>query len=164
MHSHINFVSAFIFILVEYEGAKMKYYNNPNHPTIPEEYRHETNYKNIPKEYLSRDIPKGRGMIKWSPFATAPKQYEDLNNIISKQTYQTMPLLDELEVYDINTKLMHYAVSKELFNIVIFEDHSHMKYLVAIKKIIPHEKVVILTVGNTEKSINFGQIIAIESL
>lgn len=28
----------------------------------------ETDYRNIPRELLDRNIPQGRGMIKWAPF------------------------------------------------------------------------------------------------
>ncbi len=37
---------------------------------IPKEFKNETDYRNIPREYLNPNIPKGRGMVKWQPFAT----------------------------------------------------------------------------------------------
>ena len=30
---------------------------------IPDQYKHETDYRNIPREYLDANIPQGRGMI-----------------------------------------------------------------------------------------------------
>lgn len=35
---------------------------------IPDKYKKETDYRKIPREYLSKDIPMGRGMVKWAPF------------------------------------------------------------------------------------------------
>lgn len=35
---------------------------------IPDQYKHETDYRNIPREYLDANIPQGRGMIKWAAF------------------------------------------------------------------------------------------------
>ncbi|MGW7998552.1 hypothetical protein ACWEYQ_11375 [Staphylococcus xylosus] len=35
---------------------------------IPKEFKNETDYRNIPREYLNPNIPKGRGMVKWQPF------------------------------------------------------------------------------------------------
>ncbi|WP_440863409.1 hypothetical protein [Staphylococcus shinii] len=35
---------------------------------IPKEFKDETDYRNIPREYLNPNIPKGRGMVKWQPF------------------------------------------------------------------------------------------------
>ncbi|MEC5417099.1 YolD-like family protein, partial [Staphylococcus hominis] len=46
---------------------------------IPDQYKHETDYRNIPREYLDTNIPQGRGMIKWAPFAVMPEQYERIN-------------------------------------------------------------------------------------
>ena len=40
---------------------------------IPDQYKHETDYRNIPREYLDANIPQGRGMIKWAPFAVMPE-------------------------------------------------------------------------------------------
>lgn len=37
-------------------------------PDMPEEFQNETDYRNIPREYLNPRIPQGRGMIKWAPF------------------------------------------------------------------------------------------------
>lgn len=35
---------------------------------MPEPYKYETDYRNIPKQHLNNNIPTGRGMIKWQPF------------------------------------------------------------------------------------------------
>ncbi|MCO6217918.1 hypothetical protein LZT70_06470 [Staphylococcus epidermidis] len=37
---------------------------------IPKQYENETDYRKIPREYLDTNIPKGRGSVKWQPFAT----------------------------------------------------------------------------------------------
>ncbi|MCC0830758.1 YolD-like family protein, partial [Staphylococcus capitis] len=29
--------------------------------------KNETDYRNIPREMLDRNIPAGRGMVKWAP-------------------------------------------------------------------------------------------------
>mgnify|MGYP007027846935 FL=1 len=39
---------------------------------IPDKYKNETDYRKIPREYLTQSIPKGRGLVKWAPFATLP--------------------------------------------------------------------------------------------
>ncbi len=35
---------------------------------IPKKYEMETDYRKIPREYLNKNIPQGRSMIKWRPF------------------------------------------------------------------------------------------------
>ncbi len=37
-------------------------------PNMPEPYKYETDYRNIPREYLNPHIPKGRGIVKWNAF------------------------------------------------------------------------------------------------
>ncbi|MDT4120030.1 YolD-like family protein, partial [Staphylococcus aureus] len=41
-------------------------------------YEEETDYRNVPRELLDNNIPMGRGMIKWAPFATLPEQFETI--------------------------------------------------------------------------------------
>lgn len=33
-------------------------------PDAPDEYKYETDYRNIPREYLNPKIPQGRGIVK----------------------------------------------------------------------------------------------------
>ncbi|XVL15685.1 hypothetical protein ABLV88_07995 [Staphylococcus equorum] len=47
----------------------------------PDEYKYESDYRNIPREDLNPRIPQGRGMVKWAPFATLPEQHERLNQL-----------------------------------------------------------------------------------
>ena len=56
----------------------------PN-PNAPDEYKYETDYRKIPRQYLDANIPQGRGMVKWAPFATMPEQYQQLNDFIDNR-------------------------------------------------------------------------------
>jgi len=46
----------------------MFYNNDEVVKMIPEQYKNETDYRKIPREYLDPNIPQGRGMVKWAPF------------------------------------------------------------------------------------------------
>ncbi len=37
-------------------------------PNAPDEYKYETDYRKIPREYLNPRIPQGRCMVKWQAF------------------------------------------------------------------------------------------------
>ena len=37
---------------------------------IPKQYKDETDYRKIPREYLDSNVPKGRGFVKWLAFKT----------------------------------------------------------------------------------------------
>lgn len=44
------------------------------------------------------NIPHGRGMIKWAPFATMPEQYENVDRMKAEQAHVPKPnLTDELQ-------------------------------------------------------------------
>lgn len=74
-------------------------------PDMPEPYKYETDYRKIPKEYLNKNIPKGRGMIKWQPFASVPQQYEIINQHIKDQDKVDKPALDDMALKDLNDVL-----------------------------------------------------------
>ncbi|MCH8646630.1 YolD-like family protein [Staphylococcus lugdunensis] len=76
---------------------------------IPDEYKYETDYRKIPREYLNPKIPQGRGNIKWRAFATFPEQYEILNEVMQSQNKIANPLLSDDALnqldYIVNQKL-----------------------------------------------------------
>lgn len=74
-------------------------------PSMPEPYKYETDYRKIPKEYLNKNIPKGRGMIKWQPFASVPQQYEIINQHIENQNKVDKPKLDDMALRELNNVL-----------------------------------------------------------
>lgn len=76
-------------------------------PTMPEPYKYETDYRKIPKEYLNTNIPQGRKMIKWQPFATMPQQYEKIRHYKENQNKVDKPVFDELALRDLNDVLAH---------------------------------------------------------
>lgn len=80
-------------------------------PGMPEPYKYETDYRKIPKKYLDKNIPKGRGMIKWSPFASVPQQYQIIEQHIKDQSKTDKPILDEQAKRDLNDVL-----ARKLFN------------------------------------------------
>ncbi len=49
----------------------------PN-PNAPDEYKYETDYRKIPRQYLDANIPQGRGMVKWAPFVICTNLIKNL--------------------------------------------------------------------------------------
>lgn len=88
-------------------------------PGMPEPYKYETDYRKIPKEYLDKDIPQGRTMIKWAPFASVPQQYDIINQHIKDQNKVDKPILDEQAKRDLNDTL-----ARKLF----YEPQGTIKY------------------------------------
>ncbi|RAK47704.1 hypothetical protein BHX94_12640 (plasmid) [Macrococcoides bohemicum] len=135
------------------------------HPTVPYHLIKETNYKKIPRKYLERNIPKGRGMIKWAPFATIPQQYSELREIIKKQEYEYMPLLSSDQISVINVHIHEAILNKKEYTIIYYNEVEYKKKLVqgVVKKIFDLEHYIVLNLCNTNSlfRIDFKHIIDI---
>lgn len=51
------------------------------------------------------NIPKGRGMIKWAPFATMPEQYENVRKLHEHNTHVPVPCLNDDLKQELELKL-----------------------------------------------------------
>lgn|SRR5699024_1374276 len=54
------------------------------------------------------NIPQGRGMIKWAPFATMPEQFENVGNMIQSQLHVAKPNLTVELQQELELKLRDY--------------------------------------------------------
>ncbi|MCK1976090.1 YolD-like family protein [Jeotgalicoccus huakuii] len=80
-------------------------------------------YRYMPPELLNNNIPQGRTMIKWAPFATMPEQYENVDKMIEAQVHVPEPYLTEdllqalelklRELIDSNVILRYWSVGYE---------------------------------------------------
>ncbi|HHW9999359.1 TPA: YolD-like family protein [Staphylococcus aureus] len=80
-------------------------------------YEEETDYRNVPRELLDNNIPMGRGMIKWAPFATLPEQFETIQQYIIAQNKITRPVLSDDQLAELNIRLheaLQYAQPVEV--------------------------------------------------
>ncbi|HDA6617129.1 TPA: YolD-like family protein [Staphylococcus aureus] len=80
-------------------------------------YEEETDYRNVPRELLDNNIPMGRGMIKWAPFATLPEQFETIQQYIIGQNKITRPVLSDDQLAELNIRLheaLQYAQPVEV--------------------------------------------------
>ncbi|HBC4212660.1 TPA: YolD-like family protein [Staphylococcus aureus] len=80
-------------------------------------YEEETDYRNVPRELLDNNIPMGRGMIKWAPFATLPEQFETIQQYIIDQNKITRPVLSDDQLAELNIQLheaLQYAQPVEV--------------------------------------------------
>ncbi|HDC8130896.1 TPA: YolD-like family protein [Staphylococcus aureus] len=80
-------------------------------------YEEETDYRNVPIELLDNNIPMGRGMIKWAPFATLPEQFETIQQYIIDQNKITRPVLSDDQLAELNIRLheaLQYAQPVEV--------------------------------------------------
>lgn len=102
---------------------------------IPDQYKHETDYRNIPREYLDANIPQGRGMIKWAPFAVMPEQYERINAFIENQNKIAMPSLSDDQFNILNRRLIEKYTTHQLAMISYFRNGTIHSIVAYIKRI-----------------------------
>ena len=80
-------------------------------------------YRELPHSELNNNIPQGRGMIKWAPFATMPEQFENVDKMIESQLHVPEPNLTEdllqalelklRELIDCNVVLRYWSTGYE---------------------------------------------------
>lgn len=131
----------------------MKVHNrNELHPSVPIDLENVSDYKKMPREYLSAEIPKGRGMVKWAPFATMPQQYADIKRQIQSQDYVHMPILSDDQIIDINIKLHQYACMPSSCTIFYHNNYELHEIDCVIEKIDEfNQHVQVRTCYNHEK-------------
>ncbi|MDN6630699.1 MAG: YolD-like family protein, partial [Staphylococcus equorum] len=72
---------------------------------IQKKYQNENDYRNIPREFLNANIPQGRGMVKWAPFATLPEQFETIQQYLVDQNKIDRPILSDDQLNELNLQL-----------------------------------------------------------
>ena len=131
---------------------------------IPPEYRYENDYRNIPQKYLRNNIPQGRKMIKWAPFATMPQQFEELKKLIGKQNPVPRPSLSEDQLVELNLKLLMYMNRPEECVIHVFNEGYIQTLKGFIMEVNAEHKTLMFAVEDylTIKNISLADIISIK--
>ncbi|WP_436887565.1 YolD-like family protein [Mammaliicoccus sciuri] len=131
-------------------------------PDLPEPYKYETDYRNIPNHYLQRNIPKGRGMIKWAPFATMPQQYEMIKQFIADQTKVEKPILEETALNDLNNVLAEKIFYNPQALIKYWEDGYFKEIACEINKFDSEHKKLEVIVEDKKVRLSMDCIVSIE--
>ena len=58
---------------------------------------------------MNINIPQGRGMIKWVPFATMPEQLENVGKLMENNTHVPAPNLNTELIQELELKLCEYV-------------------------------------------------------
>ncbi|EMW0391241.1 YolD-like family protein [Bacillus cereus] len=90
-------------------------------------------------------MPKGRGMVKWAPFAALTPQFEGIREIIREQHKVTRPILTTEEKERIENMLVCSLVSEEEIMITYYEDGYLLTSYMTVVDIAPSNSAVICT-------------------
>lgn len=62
-------------------------------------------YRYLPDDYLEKNIPRGRGMVKWQPFATMPEQFQRVKEMMSNNAKIPEPSLENAQRVEVEEAL-----------------------------------------------------------
>lgn len=79
-------------------------------------------YRDMPRESLNSNIPQGRGMIKWAPFATMPEQFENVRKLQEDQVKIERPELSDDRLDEIDCTLKKALALKRQVRIEYYYD------------------------------------------
>ncbi|MEN1938212.1 YolD-like family protein [Paenibacillus sp. 102] len=91
------------------------------------------------------NMPKGRGMVKWTPFAAMPEQFVGISEIIKEKTKVSRPVLTQDTKDLIENKLLCSLLSEEEILITYYEDGHLLTSYMTVTDIDPLNTSVICT-------------------
>lgn len=129
-------------------------------PDMPEEYKYETDYRKIPREYLNPNIPQGRSKIKWKPFKTIPEQYAILEQYIQDQNKVEKPILFDDHLVHINDVVQWKLYQNEIAYIQYWKNGYFYNQEAYIKEINTLNNTIIISneSGNQTLEIPFTNV------
>ncbi|PEW91699.1 3-oxoacyl-ACP synthase, partial [Bacillus thuringiensis] len=68
------------------------------------------------------NMPKGRGMVKWQPFASMPEQFVVIKEMIKEQTKASRPIVTQDEKEMIENKLLTSFLGEEEVLLTYYKD------------------------------------------
>lgn len=128
---------------------------NPLNPNLPKEYQFESDYRNIPQHLLNKNIPKGRGMIKWAPFATMPQQFANIAQMIENQNKVEKPILSDDQLTELDTMLTLYMSQPSSCTIRVYEDGYINEYECIVESVDHIEQTVTVYDCDTRLRLTF---------
>ncbi|HFU7078518.1 YolD-like family protein [Bacillus cereus] len=91
------------------------------------------------------NMPKGRGMVKWTSFAAMPEQFAGIREIIKDKTKVERPTLTQDEQELIENILLCSLLSEEEILITYYEDGFLLTSYMTVIDIDPLNKSIICT-------------------
>ncbi|WJE68038.1 YolD-like family protein [Bacillus albus] len=91
------------------------------------------------------NMPKGRGMVKFTPFAAMPEQFAGIREIIKEKNKVTRPILTAEEKELIENMLLCSLVSEEEILITYYEDGYLLSSYMTVVDIGPSTSAVVCT-------------------
>ncbi|MEY8351385.1 YolD-like family protein [Bacillus cereus] len=91
------------------------------------------------------NMPKGRGMVKWQPFASMPEQFIGIRSIIKENAKVPRPIVTQDAKERMETRLLTSLLAEEEILITYYEDGYILSGYMTVVDIDPLKKNVICT-------------------
>ncbi|KMP70920.1 Uncharacterized protein BCZB5J_06512 [Bacillus cereus] len=109
------------------------------------------------------NMPKGRGMVKFTPFAAMPEQFAGIREIIKEKNKVTRPILTDEEKELIENMLLCSLLSEEEILITYYEDGYLLSSYMTVAGIHQQNSAVICTDAFYNKmTLQFSNIIDVK--
>ncbi|MDF9524733.1 YolD-like family protein [Bacillus cereus] len=109
------------------------------------------------------NMPKGRGMVKFTPFAALTAQFDGIREIIKEQHKVTRPILTTEEKERIENMLLCSLVSEEEIMITYYEDGYLLSSYMTVVGIDQQNSAIICTDAFYNKiKLQFSNIIGVK--
>ncbi|WP_271396897.1 YolD-like family protein [Salinicoccus roseus] len=113
-------------------------------------------YREMDISELDSNIPQGRGMIKWQPFATMPEQYEHIAKMIDDQAKCDPPSFDN-EVLVMLEERLRRSIGEEVI-LRYWNDGFEVQLECRVEYIDNRTQLVIVSKGTEVLNIKFSHI------
>ncbi|HDR8155529.1 TPA: YolD-like family protein [Bacillus cereus] len=105
---------------------------------------------------------RGRGMVKWLPFASIPEQHEEIRGILSDLNKVPKPIVSEDMQEQIERSLIHSMQSKAEISISYYRDGMVQDMYINVLHIEPMLKTVYCTDAfGLETEFKFDELVSI---
>ncbi|MGE7869239.1 YolD-like family protein [Bacillus paramycoides] len=91
------------------------------------------------------NMPKGRGMVKWQPFASMPEQLVTIKEMIHEQTKVPRPILTQDAKEMIENKLLCSFLGEEEVSLTYYKDGYLYKSYITVADINPLNETITCT-------------------
>ncbi|MCQ6333931.1 MULTISPECIES: YolD-like family protein [Bacillus cereus group] len=108
------------------------------------------------------NMPKGRGMVKWQPFASMPEQFAVIKEIIKEQMKASRPIVTQDAKEMIENKLLTSFLGEEEVLLTYYKDGYLYKNYITVVDINPlNETITCTDAFHNQRLFKFGDVIEV---
>ncbi|OJE48638.1 3-oxoacyl-ACP synthase [Bacillus luti] len=111
---------------------------------------------------MNANMPKGRGMVKWQPFASMPEQFAVIKEMIQEQTKIPRPILTQDAKERIENKLLISYLGEEEVLLTYYKNGYLYKNYITVVSMNPINETIICTDAfHNQRMFKFGDVIEV---